>query len=82
MCYEQLRTQVLAGSPRSPRSWGWSLLVRRGMAAYLEAFQAPARDLQAPGLKATANLRRAWPDQGSEMARILATMVWSHFQER
>ena len=76
--YEALRGQVL-GTRTVPSSPGWDLLVRQGLAAWLQTACSPTPPLL-PTASATPVV--ALPGLQSELTHLLLTMVWSHFQEK
>jgi hypothetical protein len=76
--YETLRGQVLGFQLEGSSSSGWARLVRQGLAAWLQTVSLPT---PAP-LPAASATPVALAGLHSEMANILITMVWSHYQEK
>jgi hypothetical protein len=77
--YETLRGQVLGSQLGGGSSPGWARLVRQGLAVWLQTVSLPT---PAPLPAASATPVVALPGLQSEMANILITMVWSHYQEK
>jgi transposase len=75
--YEVLRAQVLGAPAGGPSGWGWAPLVRQGLAAWLGTVPA-AEVLGLPRLNATPAV--ALPGLQQQVANLLVTMVWNHYQ--
>ena len=74
--YEDLRRDALAEPGAVPRSHGWALFLRQGMAAWIRAWteceaSAPGQERRAPVRDAVGVPRVL----GCEMVKVLADMV-------
>jgi len=79
--YEALRGQVLGAQTGEQSSPGWVLLVRQGLAAWLQTARSPTPPLPfLPSSISTPEVVLAGLQ--SELTHVLVTMVWSHFQEK
>jgi len=76
--YETLRAQVL-GTLAAGGASGWTLLVRRGLAAWLGTVPA-AESVDSPRLNPTPP--PVPPDLRHQVANVLVTMVWNHYQNQ
>jgi hypothetical protein len=76
--YETLRGQVLGSQLEGGSSSGWARLVRQGLAAWLQTVSLPT---PAPLPAASAN-SVAMAGLQSEVANVLITMIWNHYQEK
>lgn len=70
--YEELRAQALETSGRPGRAWGWALFLRKGMAAWLGAWQ----EHFPPGDPEFTVPYGAIPQTGHEQQREIV-MVWT-----
>ena len=73
--YEALRAQVL-GSPAAGGASGWTLLVRRGLAAWLCTVPVAASVGRPPLNRRPAPVA---PELQPQVANILVTMLWNHY---
>jgi hypothetical protein len=79
--YEALRGQVLGARTGEPSSSGWVLLVRHGLAAWLQTTWSP-KPLIRPLPSSSSTPEVVLAGLQSELTRVLVTMVWSHFQQK
>jgi len=70
--YEELRAQALEASGRAGRAWGWALFVRKGMAAWLGAWQEHLPQ-SVPEFSVSYD---SLPETGHEQQREIV-MVWT-----
>ena len=79
--YEALRRQVLGARTGEPSSPGWVLLVRQGLAAWLQTAWSPAPPIR-PLPSSSSTPEGVLVGLQSELTHVLVTMVWSHFQQK
>lgn len=79
--YEDIRDQVLHAGGRNGPALGWALFVRKGMAAWLEAWRDSAlRKEREPAPRRGARVL-ANQEQQSEIVTVWTGMVLSHVSE-
>lgn len=76
--YEQLRSHVLTGTPGD--AYGLVLLVRAGLAAWIERCTAGAAAPTVRGQSGEGPLAAA--DHHASLVHVLATMAMAHARER
>ena len=77
--YETLRGQVVGAQAAGASRAGWVLLVRQGLAGWLQRASLP-KSAPLPGSSASPVV--VLPGLQSEVANVLITMVWSHYRDK
>ena len=82
MRYEELRNQVLHATGRNGGGLGWAVFVRKGMAAWFEAWQENVRHKESePGLGGAPKSCLS-PEKERAIVVVLTGMVLSHLTEQ
>ena len=86
--YEQLRRQAIDGSGNGccpgerGQGLGWALLLRRGMAAWLQAWPTSASRAGTERLAPAQCMAMALPKLDAEITMVLTNMAAHHFPSR
>lgn len=79
--YEVLRTQAMARPAMAPRH-GLAVLLRRGVAAWMDAWSALPAPAERPRREEYQQQSSPLPDNASaEVVRVLASMALGHIEE-
>ena len=82
MRYEELRGQVLHATGRNGGGLGWAVFVRKGMAAWFEAWQENVRYKELQPASGRTPEPCLSPEKERAIVVILTSMVLSHLTEQ
>jgi hypothetical protein len=82
MRYEELRDQVLHATGRSGGGLGWAVFVRKGMAAWFEAWQENVRYKEPQPASGGTPKPCLSPEKERAIVVVLTGMVLSHLTEQ